>query len=339
MTKILCLGAGGPACNNFVDALRQTEDDFEFVGVDSNKYFLELSSIENRYLVPSVSDKQYSSTLNKIIVEEHIDFVHPQPDIEVAYLSAHPLDAPTFLPDEIVVASCQDKAVCHSILERANVPVPRRYDIGMAKNLLHGRQPYWLRAIHGAGSKAALPVKTVVQMDGWLDYWSGKGLFHNEFMLCDFLPGREYAWQSLWYRGELISCQARERVEYVNGSLMPSGQSSSPSVAKTVTRVDVNVIGQAAVSAISKEPHGVFCVDMKENRDGTPCVSEINAGRFFTTSNFFAHAGLNMPAMYVDLALTGKTDRDRTPLPDDLYWLRLIDMGFKLVQGDQWTHN
>lgn len=79
---------------------------------------------------------------------------------------------------------------------------------------------------------------------------------------------------------------------------------------------------------------------MKESADGVPKVTEINVGRFFTTSNFFAHAGLNMPAMYVEYAIDGKTTftpPKLNPLEDDLYWVRMIDMGYKLVKGEAWS--
>ncbi|HSX35108.1 MAG TPA: hypothetical protein VLF62_05700, partial [Candidatus Saccharimonadales bacterium] len=61
---------------------------------------------------------------------------------------------------------------------------------------------------------------------------------------------------------------------------------------------------------------------------------------FFTTINFFAHAGLNMPAMYIELAMTGKLKekpQQLNPLEDDLYWVRMIDMGYKLVKGGAWS--
>jgi len=159
-------------------------------------------------------------------------------------------------------------------------------------------------------------------------------------MVSEFLPGHEYAWQSLWWQGKLVTAQARERLEYIFGNLTPSGQTSSPSVAKTVNRDDINEVGQSAVKAVSSKPHGVYCVDMKEGADGIPKVTEINIGRFFTTSNFFAHAGLNMPDMYLELGLTGKLSKppkQLNPLSDNLYWVRMIDMGFKLVKDGQWN--
>jgi carbamoyl-phosphate synthase large subunit len=47
-----------------------------------------------------------------------------------------------------------------------------------------------------------------------------------------------------------------------------------------------------------------------------------------------------MPAMYVELALTGALSGPRPPqfdpLPADLYWVRMIDMGYKLVRDGSW---
>jgi hypothetical protein len=210
------------------------------------------------------------------------------------------------------------------------------------RDLLRVQPRVWLRAIRGAGSRASLPVNSLYQGDAWIDYWRGfRGLDYGDFMASEFLPGPEFAWQSLWYGGELVTSQARERIEYIFGNLTPSGQTSSPSVARTVSRDDVNDAGIAAVRAVCDRPHGVFCVDMKEGADGRPKVTEINCGRFFTTSNFFAHAGLNMPAMYVELALTGRLAEPPparlNPLPDDLYWVRMIDMGYRLVRGGSWS--
>lgn len=351
MTRILITGAGGSAAYNFYDALKLAFDDLYVVGVDAHPEHLELIDVDKRYTVPLVSDPAYIDAINKIIEKEKIEFVHPQPDVEVNFLSQHKdkINAKLFLPDYDVIEACHDKMQFNKILTEKNVAVPAALHIKTPDDLkrslkeLTKTQPkIWLRAIRGAGSRASLPINSFYQGDAWIDYWrNSRGIDYGDFMASEFLPGREFAWQSLWYNGELVTAQARERLEYIFGNLTPSGQTSSPSVAKTVNRDDINETGQAAVKAVCDKPHGVFCVDMKEGLDGVPKVTEINAGRFFTTSNFFAHAGLNMPQMYVELGLHGKLNTPKppklNPLKEDLYWVRMIDMGFKLVDGDSWT--
>ncbi|QFU85455.1 hypothetical protein [Amycolatopsis sp. YIM 10] len=348
--RILITGAGGSAAYNFRDALAVSPNEYSVVGTDIKPYHLELLNVDAKYLVPPVSDPGYADAINRVIEAEKIDFVHPQPDVEVGFLAENRdrLNAPTFLPDAGAIALCHDKMAFNAHMKANGVSVPEAIKIdsqsdlkGALEELLKINPRVWLRAIRGAGSRGSLPINSYYQGDAWIDYWRGfRGLDYGDFMASEYLPGEEFAWQSLWHEGELITSQARSRIEYIFGNLTPSGQSSSPSVAKTVNRDDVNKIGEAAVRAVSAKPSGVFCVDMKENAQGVPMVTEINVGRFFTTSNFFAHAGLNMPDMYIQLGLGNQLAEKPAvynPLPDDLYWVRMIDMGYQLVKEGEWA--
>lgn len=86
---------------------------------------------------------------------------------------------------------------------------------------------------------------------------------------------------------------ARERIEYIYPYLAPSGITNTPVIAVTIHREDVNRIATECIKAIDQNATGIFCVDLKENKDGVPCPTEINAERFFTTSYFFTKAGIN----------------------------------------------
>lgn len=352
MSRVLITGAGGSAAYNFHDCLKLDKQKHYVVGCDMKPQHLELIDVNKRYLVPGVNDLGYIDAINRIIDKEKIDFLHPQPDVEVAFWcqteNQKKVPAKIFLPPAEAVEACHDKMAFNEILTKKGVAVPEAYPINSQQDLkdaleklLKIQPKIWLRATRGAGSRGSLPINSYYQGDAWIDYWRNfRGIDYGDFMASEFLPGHEYAWQSLWYEGELITAQARERLEYIFGNLTPSGQTSSPSVAKTVNRDDINQTGQAAVRAVSDKPHGVFCVDMKEGADGVPKVTEINPGRFFTTSNFFAHAGSNMPAMYLELAMSGQLShkpQQLNPLPDDLFWVRMIDMGFKLVKDGQWN--
>lgn len=351
--RILVTGAGGAPGANFIASLRMAKkEEFYIVGADINKYHLELTEgLDAKYILPTADDPRYLDTLNALIDREHIHFVHSQPEQEVWLLSnnATQVRTKTFFPKPSVLQITSDKSVLNTLLRKEGIPVPMAYhlkseiDIQAALDeFLRDQECVWLRATRGAGSKGSLPINTLLQAQGWIDYWKKrKGLSIEDFMISEFLPGDEFAFQSLWHEGELIVSMARKREEYLFGNLFPSGQSSSPSIAVTVHRDDVNSAATRAILAVDPKATGIFCADIKENKDGTPCVMEINAGRFFTTSNNFSAAGLNMPHAYVTLALDGRDALPEFPryngIPEGWRWIRLMDMGYKLVKGEQWN--
>jgi predicted ATP-grasp superfamily ATP-dependent carboligase len=347
--RVLVTGGGGSAASNFVRSLRLAEEPVYVVATDHSPYHLELSPADARYLLPHASDPAYVDELNAVVERERVALLHPQPDVEVLLLSLRrdDLAAPVFLPAHSVLELCQDKAAATRAIAAAGVPVPLsvRADsegdfAAGVERILERHEKAWVRAVRGAGARAALPVSSSEQAVAWARYWLAvRGLAYDDFMASQFLPGREFAFQSLWKDGQLVTSAARERLVHLFGHVTPSGQTSTPSVARTVHRADVNEIAVRSIRAVDSEPNGVYCADLREDERGQPHVTEINAGRFFTTSNFLAEAGANMPYHYVQLGL----DEELEPLPQldavaaGLYWVRMVDMGFKLVREGEWT--
>jgi len=349
MKNILVMGAGGTAGINFIECLVKAGR-YNIVGCDINDWHLEILKGKFKevktYVSPNCLDVTYNQFINDLIVKENIDFVHAQPDMEVEVLgkSREQIKATTFLPSDRMISRCRDKYITNRMLS-AMTPLAYLVD----ESLIHfqilsiqeeaGNEKVWLRAVRGAGSRAALPVTSAEQALNWIKYWKEtKRLEANDFMLSEFLPGKEYAFQSVWKDGELITSMARERVEYLMGNLFPSGQSSSPSVAVTVHNDAVNETATTAIRLLDSDANGVFCIDMKEDVEGRPHVTEVNAGRFFTTSNFFAHFGANMPDTYIQLGLGEEVTglEQYNALQKDLVWVRGVDVipyGFAL--GDK----
>lgn len=349
-TTVLLLGAGGSAAANVLDALRRSEHRYRVVGADASPVKLHLSGADDRIVVPRGDDPTYADAIVAAVEQYGCDVVHPQPDPDVRALGAirDRIPAATFLPPQPVLDCAADKLAFATRMADGGIPTPDSlevgggHDIGQVTETLLGRhERVWIRARVGAGARASLPVTTPDQARAWVDWWvTERGLAPSDFMASEFLPGREFAYQSVWQDGRLVAGQARERVEYLYGHLTPSGQTSTPSVARTVRIPQVDETAQAAIRALAGTPHGVFCVDIKEDAGATPKVTEINAGRFFTTSNFFAAAGLNMPDLAMRCAL-GETPEPRgsSPLEPDLHWIRMVDMGFVVVRGaelDAW---
>lgn len=345
MTTVLITGAGGSAAANVVDALRRSDRAYRVIGADASPVRLHLSQADERCVIPHAASPDYGDALRWAVKHWDVDVVHAQPDPEVIALGRmrEEVGAATFLPSQAALETAADKSAFARAMGAAGVAVPESAPFSdwesvrtATTDLLSRHERVWIRARVGAGARGSLPVRSADQAVGWIRWWeSERQLSPADFMAAQMLPGREFAYQSIWQDGELVAGQARERVEYLYGHLTPHGQTSTPAVARTVDLVEVDDLACAAIRALDPDPLGVYCVDIKESADGRPMVTEVNAGRFFTTSNFFAAAGLNMPDMLVRAALGERLDRmARSPLPEGLYWIRMVDMGYVLVEAD-----
>lgn len=345
--RVLVLGAGGSPGVNFIKALRLAKEKFYIVGTDINKYFLEISPADKKYLLSDKKDKRgHIEELNKIIKKEKIDFVHAQPDLEVKNISDYRdlIRAKTFLPSKEAIDIFQDKWKTFVELSKNNVPVPFTQQVKNEENLKrilkNNKDTLWLRAHKGAGGKASLPIKTFEQAKMWIEYWVEKGLTWNDFLISELLPGKEVSWLSIWKNGKLICSQQKERMGWVQAAISPSGVGGTTAIQKTSSYKRVNDVCTKTILAVEKNADGIYVVDVKENRNGMPCVMEINPGRFFTTSLFFPVAGCNMPLIYLHLGLDLPIPKIKNPynaLPDDLYWIRVTDSNTGIVKEGKWS--
>lgn len=350
--NVLLLSAGGPAGVNYLKALRLGGISSVY-GADSNPYhipFCEKYTIQS-FLIPKARETEYIEKINAIIERCDIDFVHAQSDIEVRALSDNreKIKAKTFLPPKRVIHKCQDKFetallwsnTWEDVLGHV-ITITNKHVKEYLKELIDWHGTVWIRAITGAGGRCSTPCNSVEMGVAWLNYWWARNQY-TTFIIQKNLSGRNIAWQSIWYNGDLITSQARERVEYIYPNLAPSGVTGTPAVQRTINEDKINEAAIKAVHRITYKPHGIFSVDLKENEKGEPIPTEINAGRFFTTSYFFAYAGqmfdlegTNMPLIYTKIGCGEEMYFDRTVnvLPEDLYWIRHIDCGHKITTKD-----
>lgn len=350
MKRILCTGAGGPAGINFVKSLTIAPEKMHIVGTEASEYYLHTMSTTKKYLVPKAKDPKYIDHLNELIRKEKIEFLHPQPDVEVEVVSEkrEKLEAPIFLPSKKAVLACQDKLESAKLWKKKNIPVAKTIEIKQEKDIAKAFEelgsPIWIRATHGAGGRGSTPADNKETATSWIKYWKSRSVDWN-FIAQEHLPGRNIAFHSLWKDGELVVSMARERVEYIYSYLAPSGIMGTPAVQKTVHEKDVNKIATDAVLAIDSGFSGIASVDLKGNSKGVPCVTEINPGRMFTTSFFFSYASkvlfddfrINIPYLYTKLAFKESIPKleKYNALPADVYWIRHMDAPARLVKENK----
>jgi carbamoyl-phosphate synthase large subunit len=271
------------------------------------------------------------------------DAVHSQAEEGVLWIAhnAEKLDASTLCPTARVVLLSQDKWEAALQFRRAQL----RYDkvslvqdegtLRMASRELS--YPFWLRARHGAGARGSALCENWGQAIHWAEYWWARDAKYD-FIAEEYLPGRDLAWTSLWYRGSLVASFGRERLEYIYPKLAPSGRTGTPTIARTIHDQVLNDAAMRTVKAIDDHPHGFYSADFREDQYGYPCPTEVNAGRCFTTSYLSTAAGYNFMdqwARLIDaetkLGEVGAFEGLPIPvarfnnIPEGLTWMRHID--------------
>jgi predicted ATP-grasp superfamily ATP-dependent carboligase len=332
-------GVGGAPGNNVVSSLRASANGDYLIGQSSAPADLFLASVDEAHLVPEASNPAYNQALLALLKRTQPSLLLVQHDFEVRAVSrlrehilAQGVAVP--LPAQRTVEVCVDKHQSYEIWAKAGLPVPvtmllnSRADLDEA--IARFGPQVWLRAIEGGGGSGAIATDSAAFGSAWIDRFDGWGAFTAASML-----GRDsITWQSIWWQGELIVAQTRRRYEWAFSSRAPAGVTGVTRVAATVDDPEIDELARASILAIDATPHGVFGVDMTYSRDGSPNLTEINIGRFFTTIHFFTKAGLNMPLILRNLAIDGTTptlEKRVNPLPSGLVWIRGMDVAPSLT--------
>jgi len=334
--RVLITGGGTGASNNLIRSLRLGDSTLFIVSSNHDRFVLKKSSADRKYIVPPSGSRAYLPALRRLIKTERIDLVIPTGDADVRVLSdhRHRVRGRLFLPARDVIDRCQDKYVLTEFLRSRALPAPETHAVaglGAVDEIfarMRPRSPLWCRTRTGSRSLGAAPVTTAEQARSWMRYWDEmRGVPVTAFTISEYLPGRDFLCQSLWQKGRLVLVNTFERLSYFGGENSPSGVSSLSSLAKTIVDHRIVDICRAAIRALDPLASGAFSVDLKENSGGVPCITEINAGRFFIGMTAFDHVGKqNMPLTYVRLALGERVDmREEYDSVEDYYLVRDLD--------------
>jgi carbamoylphosphate synthase large subunit len=312
-TRLLVMAAGTGACNNLIRSLRSGDAEAYIVGCNDDRFTLKQSSADRLYLTPPVTAPAFGTALLRLLDHENVDLVIPSGDGDVLALSAlrQELGSRCFLPEPQVIDLCQDKLELTEFLAARGVPVPATCavrelnELGAIFKQLGRSRPLWCRVREGSRSLGAAPVNTVRQARAWIRYWEEmRGIPADRFTLAEYLPGRDFMCMSLWHSGTMVLVTTFEKLSYFGGEAHPSGTSSLSSLAKTIIDPRLVDICCKAIASLSASISGPFSVDLKENASGVPCITEINAGRFFIGMTAFDQVSTRNPAQtLVNLAL------------------------------------
>lgn len=353
MTRVLVTGSGGLAGVNFVRALRASSRGHYIVGTDYNRYHILYPDVDARYLTPRHDDRSFIPRVAEVARKEKAEFIHAQPSSEAYVISRQREKVPCkiFLPSAEVMRLGQDKLLSQRRLEASGVPVAKTLKLRDKAGVSHAfsklGKPLWVRARHGAGGRLSLLCADAAEAKLWIELWVRRGAgAYDEFIIQEYLPGRNIAWDSLWKEGKLVTSYSRERLEYPFKHISPSGITGTPSVSRIVRDPRLNEVAQKAVRAMDAKAHGAYSVDIKESAEGSPCITEVDAGKFHSTMPLWGYIAVkhlrlpeyaNLADLYVRLGM-GEEVPDMPPktdlLPDGYYLLRDMDVGAYLWRED-----
>lgn len=336
--KILVAGATGVTSRSVVRSLNESEyfrSKCEFIGTDVcyNSYGIYEGLYSKVYKVPYYYAPDYRTVMQQIIDENEIEYAILIPEPEALYWSEHPFNVKFLRIPPVFGRTVISKLSLYQHLQHTGL-VPKfqmveRDEMMNDPSSVKLDYPMWIRdysegTTSGMGSFAP---KNYDQLKAWLVINENI----NTFMLSEFLPGRNLGGFLLYDNGKLVKYGIAERIDYLMAKVAVSRITGNTSKGKLLNYPEAHEVSRKAVETIVAETgekmNGLVVVDMKEDANGTPKVTEINLRHVAFTSTF-ANAGLNFSEAQM-LILTNQKDKISKELtkvfPEDNVMLRDVD--------------
>lgn len=275
--------AGGTYGLGVARSLKAAYDRYHVIATDADRFSLLRSEGDERHRVPRASSPAFMAEMVALVRSTRADFVWPGHDSDIRAFAGQPdsLGAATFLPPLAEIETCNNKMRSYLRWREAGVRVPDTLIVDSRDELVRAFDEYggevWLRAVTGAGGRAALGTDSLRKAAAWLDVHDGWGTFSAARWIKG---GHRLSWELVWAKGELIAVQGRRQLVQGAAHLTLSRITGVPGVNQWGTPAEADAIGTMAVRAISAAPHGNYGVDMVCDADGAPYVTEINIGRY-----------------------------------------------------------
>jgi hypothetical protein len=346
MTRhILLPEAGTGTGNSLIRSLWADYPGIVVVGAHTDHFTLRNSKANRNYLLPVPDHPRFVEALRSVIEREAIDLLMPLTgdDVVVAAELRDILPCQTFLPSKSAIERCQDAYELSGFLREHGSPVAASVPVDDVAGLeqIFARfaaqrlwcQPRGKKARHGAA-----PVDTAEDARAWIGYWERvHGLPASRFLLSEILPGRAFSCQSLWKDGHVVLVKTVERLAHLDTDPRASATSALAAVARTVDDRRLVDICVNAIRALDPDATGAFNIDLRENHDGVPCVTDIDAGGLSPMLNFFDLTGAyNMSATYVRLALSERVDiAEPYDVAAECYLVRGVDTLPAIFRADE----
>lgn len=336
---ILILNSGDGTGLNFTRCLRKVGG-WTVIGMDSTLADYHGSEADIRLLFDWQEETDLIEHLQQLLQQHRPDLLYvADTGRELLAVSAHrdKLPVPMYLPAVEDHLRMEDKWLTWLALRDAGLPVP---DTALATDerdiaeMLdrHGR--VWLRRVSGSAGAGSAATDSLAFATAWLDREDGWG----RFTVAQQLTRRTATFSGLWHNGILLASQLRERMGWKYPALSVSGVTGITGAQRTIWDAQLHELAIACVRALNAEPHGAIGVDFTYDDAGRPLPTEVQPARFYSSMAFLAEVGLNLPALYCDVALSGPVNAEPliNPVREEHYWIKGVERLPELLTRDQY---
>ncbi len=339
--NILITGVGGPTPRSFALSIKKIGQKFnnvQFFATDNNPLSIGLYQkdiFEKSFLVPSCTLSKYWDEIEKIVKENNIELAIIQPELEVLEWSKRVLESKlpcaVFLPEYNLAQALVDKSKLNEILFQHGL-TPAYYSFNRDElniDTLFSQlgEEFWVRSSKGTSGLGSLKITGRNSLLNWVQLNSEV----KTFLASKLLTGRNLACKLLYWNGELIRSASAERVNYIMSKVSPSGITGNTSFGRFLNDEKIVDISKRAMSLLFEKfnlpAHGFYTVDLKEDENGIPFITEINV-RHVAFTQCFAAAGANFAedilSLMIDDNLFDRKYKMYT-FEKDLIFLRDVD--------------
>jgi hypothetical protein len=229
--------------------------------------------------IPNIDDPDFINVINKVIADEHIDFIFPAHDSVVLKLSQHQEDlkAEVLTSDQYTCEVSRSKKVTYELFHGES------FNPYMYRNISEVESyPVFLKPDVGQGSKGVALAQSKEEAEYYLEK-------NKDLLILEYLPGKEYTIDCFTDRqGQLRFTGMRERKRIKSGI----------SVNSHTLDIDESVKQIAEKINQTLNFRGMWFFQVKEDVEGKFKLLEI-APRIAGTMNLFRNKGVNFPLLTV----------------------------------------
>ncbi|MGW1996051.1 hypothetical protein [Embleya sp. NPDC001921] len=340
MATVLLLNPGDGTGLNFTRSLADTRN-WKTVGLSSTEDDFHGAETDVRHLVRWNGPAELVDTVNDLVAAHGVDLVYAAdtgPELLVMSDNRGRVRASMLLPDLDDHVRMEDKWLTLRALRRADIDVPDTVLVDGPADLeavfdRHTR--VWLRRRHGSAGAGSVATESAAFARAWIEEHEGWGAF----TAAECLTGRTATFSGLWYDGELIASQLRERLGWKHSYLSVSGVTGITGAQRTLWDESLHHLSVRCVRAAATRPHGAIGVDFTWRADGRPFPTEVQPARFYSSIHFLTRCGLNLPDLFCRLALLGRVAAGPArinPIRSSEYWVKGVDKLPQLLTEDEY---